>query len=360
MSSLAIKSLAAGSALVAGLVAFILVQPNAQTGTAPASPPASATGGSAVVAEVGGERITASELDRSLGTALDKLQQQVYDLRRDRLDALIAEKIARQEAARRGITVDQLLQTEVAPKVAPVTQQDVDQFFEANKARIPADQPDIKDQIRRYLQGQRTQQAQAAYLRDLRAKAAVTVSLPPPEVTRHEVVTADAPARGPADAPVTIVEFTDFHCPFCRRVQPTLDELLKKYPTQVRLVFKDLPLDSLHPQARQAAEAARCAGDQGKFWPFHDQLFARGPDATPAALKAIATETGLDVAAFEQCTASGKHREGVQRDVQEAQRLGAEGTPAFLINGRFLSGAQPLEAFVRVVDEELQLKQGAR
>ena len=351
MRALSSKTLTLAAIAVVALLLLVLVRPKAQSG--PAGTTAAPASAPAVVAEVGGERITADEVDRSLGTALDQLQQQVYDMRRGRLDEIIAERLLAQEAARRGVTVDALLQAELGAKLPPVADEEVDRFYEANRGRLP-DQPGIKDQVRTYLQGQRAAEGRAAFVRDLRARGGVTVSLPLPPVTRHQVSVAGAPSRGPADAAVTIVEFTDYHCPFCRRVQPTLEQVLARYPTQVRLVFKDLPLDSLHPQARQAAEASRCAGDQGKFWPFHDKLFERAPDASPATLAAIATEVGLDVAAFDRCVASGTHREAVQRDVTEAMGLGASGTPAFFVNGRFLSGAQPFEAFVRVIDDELQ------
>jgi protein-disulfide isomerase len=162
-----------------------------------------------------------------------------------------------------------------------------------------------------------------------------------------------APVRGPADAPVTLVEFSDFHCPFCKRVQPTLTQLLERYPGKVRLVYRDFPIDSLHPQARRAAEAARCARDQGKFWEYHDVVFAQPPQAAPEDLSRYAGQVGLDLATFESCLSGGVHRASVQRDVDEASRFGLNGTPAFFINGRPLTGAQPLEAFVRVIEEEL-------
>jgi protein-disulfide isomerase len=136
-------------------------------------------------------------------------------------------------------------------------------------------------------------------------------------------------------------------------VQPTLEQVLAKYPDKIRLVYKDLPLDSLHPQARAAAEAAQCAHEQGKFWPYHDKLYERGPDASVATLTAVATDAGLDVAAFSQCLTSGRHKATVQRSADEAEGFGATGTPTFFINGRMMSGALPLETFTRVIDEEL-------
>jgi protein-disulfide isomerase len=152
---------------------------------------------------------------------------------------------------------------------------------------------------------------------------------------------------------VTVIEFSDFHCPFCRAVQPTLNALLEKYPRQVRLEYRHLPLDNLHPQARRAAEASWCADRQGRFWAFHDRLYASGSDASAATLARLAKEAQLDVAAFEQCLASGDAKAPVQRDVEEAQRHGIGGTPGFLVNGRLLSGNMPLDAFVEVIEEEL-------
>jgi protein-disulfide isomerase len=152
---------------------------------------------------------------------------------------------------------------------------------------------------------------------------------------------------------VTLVEFSDFHCPFCKRARATLKQILKQYPGKVRHVFRDFPVDGLHPQARRAAEAARCARDQGKFWEYHDALFAGPPRATPDDLRRYAEQIALDVPAFERCVAAGTHRAAVQRDYEDGVRLGVAGTPAFFINGRLLSGAQPLEAFVRVIEAEL-------
>jgi protein-disulfide isomerase len=170
---------------------------------------------------------------------------------------------------------------------------------------------------------------------------------------RVDVPIEGAPVRGSADAAVTLVEFSDFHCPFCRRVQPTLKELLERYPGKVKLVYRDFPIDSLHPEARRAAEAARCARDQGKFWEYHDVLFAEAPKAAPEDLERFAGKVGLDLATFRSCLSGETHRAAVQRDFDDGTRLGVAGTPAFFINGRPFSGAKPIEEFARLVEEEL-------
>jgi protein-disulfide isomerase len=187
----------------------------------------------------------------------------------------------------------------------------------------------------------------------LRSKAKVTTYLKPPPIQRADVSINGAPFKGAEKAPVTIVKFEDFECPFCKTVQPTLVALLKKYDGKVRVVHKDLPLEEIHPRAQLAAEAARCAGDQGKFWEYHDTLYGNSPKLGAAELKTYAKNVGLDPAPFEQCLTSGKYKAAVQKDLSEGAKLGLTGTPTFFINGREISGAQPLEAFAAIIDEEL-------
>jgi protein-disulfide isomerase len=307
----------------------------------------------AVVATIDGKPITASELDKSVAPGLAKLEEQAYELKRDHLERIIAERLLAAEAARRGITVDALVKAEIADKVPPVTDGDVGAFVEANRARIPGDPSGLTNQIRGYIENQRRQERRSAFLDSLRERSKVEVKLPPPPPYRAPVATDGAPARGLANARVTVVEFSDFHCPYCRRVQPTLNALLAKYPNDVRLVYKHFPLDELHPQARRASEASWCAQQQDKFWQFHDRLYAGGSDAAPATLAAMAQSAGIDVATFESCLVSGKAASAVERDAAEGARFGVTGTPGFFINGRLLSGNLPLDRFVEIVEEEL-------
>ncbi len=170
---------------------------------------------------------------------------------------------------------------------------------------------------------------------------------------RAEIAIDGAATRGPADAPVTIVEYSDFQCPFCARVQPTLEQIEETYGDRVRRVFKHLPL-RIHPDAPGAAAASEAAHRQGKFWEMHDKIFVSQRDLGDATYRRFAEELGLDIARFDEDRASAAVKQRIERDEQEAQRLGVSGTPAFFINGRFLSGAQPFDAFKRVIDEELE------
>jgi protein-disulfide isomerase len=304
-------------------------------------------------AEVNGRAITSADVDAKLGGNLAKLQEQIFSLRQKQLDAMIDQALLEDEAAKRHVTVAALVQAEITSRVAPVTADEIAKFHEENKAKLKGDATTLEGQIKNFLAAQRVQARQQEYLKSLRASANIAVFLTPPAAFRAEVKTAGAPFRGGSHAPVTVVEFSDFHCPFCRRVQPVLTQLLTKYGEKIRIVYRDYPIDRLHGQARAVAEASRCAVEQGKFWEFHDKVFAGAPDASQATLNRFAQETGMDLAAFETCRAANKYKTSVEESIQEGTKLGITGTPTFFINGRMLVGAQPLEAFARVIDEEL-------
>jgi protein-disulfide isomerase len=245
------------------------------------------------------------------------------------------------------------LDAEVTAKVSLVNEKEIEDFYQQNKARMRGEETEVRQKIRAFLQQQKLNARREAFVESLRSQGKVVVRLQPPPAIRVEVSTEGAPVRGAADAPVTVVEFSDFECPFCKQIHPTLKQLLERYPGKVRLAYRDFPLDSIHPQARRAAEAARCAHDQGKFWEYHDVLFTESPRFALEDLRRYGGQVGLDVAKFESCLDAGVHRAAVQRDLDEGNRLGITGTPAFFINGRTLTGAQPLEAFTRLVEQEL-------
>ena len=305
------------------------------------------------LAEVDGVTITSEEIEKPLASQLSKLEEQIYNLKRQRLDALINEKLLEKEAAKRKLTVPALLDAEVTSKVRLVTEQEIEKFYQENKAQIKGDDPQVREKIRGYLQNQALQTRRETFIQSLRSQAKIVVNLKPPPILRVEVAVDGAPFKGPAKAPVTIVEFSDFHCPFCRRVLPTLAQLESRYGEKIKLVFRDFPIENLHPGATKAHEAARCANEQGKFWAYHDKLFASPPKSSPEIFKGLAKEAGLDIARFETCFDSGKYQAGVKKDIEEGQSAGVTGTPAFFINGRLVSGAQPLDAFTRVIDDEL-------
>jgi protein-disulfide isomerase len=243
------------------------------------------------------------------------------------------------------VTQEALLEQVVA-ELGPVTDEEVQAFYDKNKSNLggtPFDQ--VRDQIRDYLAERRNEDARA----QLRQSASVVLRLEPPRV----VVAAEGPARGAAEgAPVTIIEFSDFQCPYCRRVVPTIQQVLARYPDQVRFVYRHFPLGS-HARARPAAEASLCADEQQKFWPFHDRVFQSPNALSDADLLKYAGEIGLDQDAFKKCFEEGRFAAQVDRDLQAGREAGVTGTPAFFINGVLVSGSKPAEEFFSLIDSEL-------
>ena len=320
----------------------------AQTSTAPAAK----TAGEA--ARVGDEVITMDELEQAVKPQLAKLAEQRYELLDQRLEQMIGERLLAQEAKRQNVSVEQLLKSEVYAKAPDVPEAEVTAFMTQNRARLPKmDEQELRLKVWDHLRSQKVAEQRQGYVQSLRSRGKVTVLLEEPASARYEVSGDRGFTRGSKDAPVTIVEFSDFQCPFCKTATTTVKQILDKYPGKVRLVFRDYPLASIHPQAPKAHEAARCAAEQGKFWEYHDVLFERSPRLTPQDLKQYAQELKLDAAAFDQCLDSGKFVAEVDKDFQEGLALGLTGTPSFFINGRQIVGAQPLTAFQKIIDGEL-------
>ena len=318
---------------------------------APASAAAASVSGVGVVAEVNGAPILASELEPKLASRLARLRQEEYEIRRQALEELIAERLLAAEAAKRKITPEELLRQEVDAKPAALPAAQVEAIYEQNKDRF-AGQPraDALARIREVV-GQRAKaERRAAFEKELRDAARVAVRLEVPRATVP--IPAGAPSTGPADAKVTIVEFTDYQCPYCHRAQAVIDEVLARYSGKVRFVHLDFPLDG-HPGAMPAARAARCAGEQGKFWEYHRGLMTAPGTLDEADLKARAGALRLDEGAFATCLSSSRHDDAIQASFRQGEEQGVTGTPAYFVNGRMLSGARPVEAFTELIDSEL-------
>jgi protein-disulfide isomerase len=315
--------------------------------TAPAA--ANTAGGNDVVATVDGTPITRAALEAEVKPQLVEIDNQRYEVLSEGLDGMIAEALVAKEAKARGITSEQLIQQEVTSKAPAPSDVDIQKVFDANKAQLGGATLDqVKERIVQYLQGQQESEAQEKFIAGLRAKYKTTVALKPPKV---EVADGGSPSRGPANAPVTIIEFSDYECPFCKRAEPTVEQVIAAYPDKVRLVYRNYPLP-FHKSARPAAEAAMCANAQGKFWEYHAKLFA-APTLDDASFKKIAGDVGLDQSKFDACLTAKEGTKNIDKDIADASAVGVRGTPAFFINGRMISGAQPFEKFKVIIDEEL-------
>lgn len=321
-------------------------------GAAPgSSAPAQAATGTGVVAEVDGGPILGSELESRAANRLVRVRQEEYEIRRQALDEMIGERLVAAQAQKAGVPAEELLKREVDAKAELPSDTELASIYEQNKARFgSAPRDEAIARIREILSERAISERRTAYLNELRAGARVAVRLEPPRAA--VAIPAGAPATGPASAPVTIVEFTDYQCPYCHRAQTVIDQVLQRYAGKVRFVHLDYPLD-IHPEAVPAARAARCAGEQGKFWEYHRSLMVRPGTLDLADLKGRASTLSLDGSRFASCLASEKYDTAIQGELRQGVELGVSGTPAYFVNGRLLSGARPLESFVEVIDSEL-------
>jgi protein-disulfide isomerase len=326
--------------------------------SAPAQQAPAAQTGSDVVAQVGGRTITLKELDerwqRDEPAGHADAVQRLYEGRKATLDALVGEILIERAAKAKSVDTKQFSESEIARRLTPVTDERVAAFFRENQAQMQGrDLAAMGPTIRRYLEEQGRNIAYQAFLSDLRkADASVRVILDAP---RREVeVAADDAVLGSSNAAVTLVEFSDFQCPFCGRIMPTLKRVREKYGDQVRIVWKDFPLTSIHPDAMGAAQAGQCAREQKKFWEYHDRLFTNQQALDPNSLKKYAADVGLDTAAFNACLDMAKYGARVEEQMAAGSRLGVSSTPSIFINGRMVTGAQPYEVFTAIIDEELE------
>ena len=309
------------------------------------------------VAKVGNHTINRAELEKRVKSELMEIDMQRYEALREGLDEMIGEELIKQEAAARGVTVEALTKQEIEDKAGKPTDEQAQKLYDANKDKLGgASFESVKARLMDHLKDGLVEERREAFVTDLKKKYKTTVALQAPMV---EVSTGGRPSRGGgANAPVTMIEFSDYECPFCKKADETVQQVMKTYGDKVRLVHRDFPL-SFHAHALPAAEAARCAEAQGKFWEYHGKLFA-SQDLSPEKLQALATEVGLDRAKFDECVTKEQFKSGIDKDIADCTEEGVTGTPAFFINGRMLSGAQPFEKFKEVIDDELARAQSAK
>jgi len=308
--------------------------------------------GQQVVAEVGGQKLTSGDLERQEGGKLLQARYQYYLNQRKALDDLIDSQLLANEAAKKHLTVDQLLEQEVYKQVKDPTEDQLQVYYEGLDTQQPYEA--IRVQVLEHIRELRRSKARAAYVEALRKQADISVLLMPPMAN---VDLTNSYIRGPRDAEIVLVEFADYECPYCEKVTPGLQQLRKEYGDKVAVAFKDLPLP-MHRRAEKAAEAARCAGAQGKFWEYHDVLFSSKLLEVPD-LKKHARELQLNGDRFDQCLDNGEMAGLVKKDLEEGKSLGLTGTPSFFINGHFFSGAVDYAGLKQMVDLQLAVNQRA-
>ncbi|MCB0404592.1 MAG: thioredoxin domain-containing protein [Bdellovibrionales bacterium] len=332
---------AAGGLVVGAVLTFLIQMLLSSSG-----------GDNPVVAKYNGNNVRAEEAFQSIKTRLFDLEEEMYRLKERAISDYVEQRLLLAESEKKNMPIPQLIEKEMGGEEAEVTDKEITEFLTSKGLSL--NDPRIrKEDVKDYLKFRQRHEKRQTYVDKLKAQANVQILLKEPESPKIAVSTDGYPVWGKASAPVTIVEFSDFECPYCSRVVPTIARIKQEYgEDKVRIVFRDMPLPS-HPRAIPAAIASHCAHDQGKFWEFHDVLFENQRKLGDEDLKAYAKKIGLDEAKFAECYSKGQFKDRVEGSQQEAQRVGIQATPSFVINGTLLQGAQPFEKFKEKIDRIL-------
>jgi protein-disulfide isomerase len=317
------------------------------------------------LATIDGAPITENQARTEGAASLDSLELQTlrakataarkeHEILEDAVERIIEDRLLQAEAKKRGITKEELLAKEVLQKISEPTAEEIDRVYDENKQRIGGrPKEDVAPSISRYLKQEAESNIREVFVKSLEKEHQVKRFLEP---LRYNVKVAGRPTLGPASAPVLLVLFSDFQCPYCKKFSETLKEVRKNYGDKVQLVFRQFPLTEIHPYAQQSAEASLCAQAQGHFWEMHDLLFEDQSHLQNADLKNRAGKLGLDASTFSTCLDSAHYGNQIKEDVRAGSTAGVEGTPALFINGRFLDGSRSYEEVAGIIDEELQGK----
>ncbi|MEW5854055.1 MAG: thioredoxin domain-containing protein [Myxococcota bacterium] len=335
------------------------------TGFPPAAPSAPASGAvpvlkdTDVVATVGGQPVLAKEILEKTRAQETKAEAdyitKIHNIREGTLREHVLDRLLTEEAKKAGLADSEAyVRAEAEKRRKPLDDARLKALYDKV---VPVGGPpfeEVKPQVAQALAQQDMQEAVASIMDEVMQKHQVKWLLPAPKLPKMNVSADDDPVLGNKDAKVTIIEFSDFECPYCARVVETAHAVVKKYDGKVRLVFRDFPL-SFHPNAKKAAVAGNCAHEQGKFWPFHDQMFKNQNALDEKALKTYARVAGLDGNAFDKCLTenAAKYEEEIQKDLKDGQVAGVEGTPTFFVNGRPVSGAATMEELSNAVEAAL-------
>ncbi|HUO59805.1 MAG TPA: thioredoxin domain-containing protein [Candidatus Acidoferrales bacterium] len=314
--------------------------------------PASLNPNGDVVAEVNGHALTAADLEHSKSGSLLQARYTYYQTERKALDELVDEKLLALAAAEKNETVDQMLANDVYKGITGPTEDQMQVYYEGMESDEPYSA--MRTRLYDHILDMRKSKARAAFVKTLREKANLHITLQPPT---SDVNTTGAPIDGSKNAPLQLVEFADYECPYCQKVNPSMHQLKKEYGDRLTIVYKEFPLP-MHKHAQKSAEAALCAGEQGKYLEFHDMLFnTRALEV--ADLKKYAVQAGMDGNAFNQCLDSGKEAAAVAKDLDEGKALGLTGTPSFFLNGHYFHGGMEYSALKEMVDQEIYAMQAS-
>ncbi len=317
-------------------------------------PPATKAPEPSVVATVGGTTISKRDLEGPLSTRIYKLNSQIYMMKKERLDYLVNARLIELDAHEKGLSPE-IMTYKVMVEGIEVSDEEVEVYYRAKADEFSGwrgTPEELKKRIREYLMDRKTAERVDAYTQPLREKYPVSVFLTAPPLPVTSVSEGDSPALGPADAPVTVVEYSDYQCPACRKAHDVVEKIREEYTGRVRWIYKNYPLER-HRESRFMAQAAHCADEQGKFWEFQDMLFRSGKKSDAAAMKKFGGLLGLDARAFDECVDTARYQALVEKDKREGKEAGVSSTPTFIINGQISPGYLKYEAFKDLIEKEL-------
>ncbi len=301
----------------------------------------------AALVEIDGAKITLADIERMHPSALFHARNTFYEGQKKVVLSFVDDYLLQRQAQKENLTVEQLLERHVNSTIAKdPSEEALRVYYEGVDTTEPYEK--VREQILAHLREVRIARAKAAYMTSLRQNAKIELLIGPP---RAEVAVKAIPVRGEAKAPVTIVEYADYECPYCQQAEPILRKVLAENQGKVDLIYKDVPLP-MHAHAQKASEASLCAGDQGKYWEYHDHLYDTRQFEIPQ-LKAAARLMNLNGEEFDKCLDSGQNAEKVKGTLHEGQAFGLDGTPSFFVNGRFVSGNLSAEDWHKMIDAEL-------
>jgi protein-disulfide isomerase len=308
-----------------------------------------------VMAKMGDTLITEEDLVGGKAGDYYEIKKRLFDFRMDQLESVLLDRVIEKNRKEKDMSREEFLSKVVYNGGPKVSDSEVQGFIK--ERNIPKEQVNdmMKTRIRGFLESQKKDELETAYLAKMTQENNIEVYYEKPEAPRFEIPVEKAPSFGPKDAEVTIVEYSDFECPYCAKAASTMAELKKKYGNKVRFVFKHFPL-RFHPNAKPASLAAECAQDQNKFWAFHDKLFENQDSLSKDTYMTIAKNLKLDMDKFKTCFEEEKHMDKVEADLAEVEskNLPVSSTPTFFVNGIKLAGAQPAAQFIEYIDQELE------
>lgn len=307
-----------------------------------------------VVATINGREISEKELYKGIENDIYQAEMKVYELKFNRLKALFLEEYVKKHPKKGNLSNDEFLNKFISKSVA-ATEKDVEKFIKERKIPQQHINPTMKDRIKKYLEVELKRKSIDIWLAKQTEKNPPAVFLVRPTPPEFKVSLGDSPTLGAANAKVDFVIFSDFECPYCAKGAEIVNEIKKRYGKKVKFVFKNFPLP-FHKNAKGAAMAALCVNEQkGKaFWKFHDELFENQSKLDLDSLKKMAGDYGLDQKKFNECLDSNKYSMAIENDLKQGKDLGIRSTPTFFINGKMISGAQDVEVFSDLIDQEIK------